>query len=127
MSNHKNIAQELHEIAPLLNQISKTPVQEVPADYFKQFKVQVSTDRAVVKKITPRKWMGYAAAAVVVGIMAFSGLLQKEKKSTNFDYERYANINVAEEINNLSDEALQEYFSNEISISGASNIVLEEE
>lgn len=127
MSNHKNIAQELHEIAPLLNQISKTPVQEVPADYFKQFKVQVSTDRAVVKKITPRKWMGYAAAAVVVGIMAFSGLLQKEKKSTNFDYERYANIDVAEEINNLSDEALQEYFSNEISISGASNIVLEEE
>ena len=128
MSNNKNIEQELNEIAPLLNQISKKPVQEVPADYFKQFKVQVSAEQAVVKKVIWMKWVAYAAAAVFAGLMINTALRFNQPKSIPFDYDRYANIDVAKELNNISDEELQEYLNTSSTLLGAgSNMLIEEE
>jgi hypothetical protein len=128
MSNNKNIEQELNEIAPLLNQLTKTPVQEVPADYFKQFKVQVSAEQALVKKIIWKKWAAYAAAAVFAGLMIHTGLRFNQPKSIPFDYDRYANVDVAKELNNISDEELQEYLNTSNTLLGAgSNILIEEE
>jgi hypothetical protein len=128
MSNNKNIEQELNEIAPLLNQLTKTPVQEVPADYFKQFKVQVSAEQAVVKKIIWKKWVAYAAAAVFAGLMIHTGWRFNQPKDFPFDYDRYANVDVAKELNNISDEELQEYLNTSNTLLGAgSNILIEEE
>lgn len=128
MSNNKNIEQELNEIAPLLNQISKIPVQQVPADYFKQFKAQVSTEQAVVKKIIWKKWVAYAAVAVFAGLMIHTGWRFNQPKNIPFDYDRYANVDVAKELNNISDKELQEYLNTSNTLLGAgSNILIEEE
>lgn len=128
MSNNKNIEQELNEIAPLLNQISKIPVQQVPADYFKQFKAQVSTEQAVVKKIIWKKWVAYAAAAVFAGLMIHTGWRFNQPKNIPFDYDRYANLDVAKELNNISDKELQEYLNTSNALLGAgSNMLIEEE
>lgn len=85
---------ELEPIAPLLNTISKVPVYTTPEGYFEQLKPAVgeNTDEQVTAKLASfknyRRWIQYAAAAMVGGILvtgAFfftdsSSYLEQEKK-----------------------------------------------
>ena len=71
MENKHIISEELEQIAPLLNKVSKKPVQLVPAGYFEQLNFQKpNTAAPLVKMNKSRNVFRWAAAAVVTGILA---------------------------------------------------------
>lgn len=120
MNNRKDINEELKTIAPLLKDISRQPVQSVPEGYFEQFSVQLPVTAApVVKMSQVRKWMGYAAAALVAGILVTAGFIFTDKDVQRFNYEQYSRIDVPAEMNKLSDDELQSYLATATVLSGA--------
>lgn len=104
---------ELEEIAPLLNTISKQEVYAVPAGYFGQANFagaaqsQKTTGKVISLKIA-RKWMQYAAAAVVTGVLVTGAFLYTDN-NPNFEYEKYSSIDVSSEINKASEEDMESY------------------
>jgi len=69
--------EELEAVSPLLSSISKRPVYSVPKGYFENFKPGVEEKKETkVVSITGRKWLRYAAAAVIVGAILMAGLIQ---------------------------------------------------
>ena len=76
---HKTAAEELKELSPFLSGLKKEMPYSVPAGSFEQLDSVTNTKEikpaAKVVYITRQKWFRYAAAAVVVGIIAVGGLL----------------------------------------------------
>lgn len=68
--------EELQSISPLLSSLDKRPVYAVPEGYFENFDVANGRNHTKEKvvSITSRKWFRYAAAAVIVGAIALTGL-----------------------------------------------------
>ena len=111
------INNELDEIAPLLNQISRKPVHSLPQGYFESFNVQLPKVQATVINMPfVRKWMTYASAAIVAGILVTAGFLYTDKNSRSFDYEKYSKIDVAAALNNLSVDELETYLNSASSL-----------
>src|SRR5580765_3384597 len=65
--DYQTSREELESVSPLLSSISKRPVYSVPKRYFENFKPGVEEETKVVS-ITGRKWLRYAAAAIIVGV-----------------------------------------------------------
>jgi len=74
--DYQTSREELESVSPLLNTISKRPVYSVPKGYFENFKpgVEEKKDPKVVL-ITGRKWLRYAAAAIIAGVILMAGLI----------------------------------------------------
>jgi hypothetical protein len=69
--------EELEAVSPFLSSIGKRPVYSVPKGYFENFKPGVEEKKETkVVSITGRKWLRYAAAAVIVGVILMAGLIQ---------------------------------------------------
>lgn len=75
--DYQNSREELESISPLLNNLSKRPVFSVPGGYFENFSVPGKQEKieARIISMTGRKWLRYAAAAVVTGVIALAGLM----------------------------------------------------
>jgi len=76
--DYRTSKEELAEISPLLERIDKRPVYSVPGGYFENLNVTPGVEQGVDSKVvslSPRRWFRYAAAAVVIGIIALGGLL----------------------------------------------------
>jgi hypothetical protein len=74
--------EELESISPLLSSLKKQVPYSVPVDYFKNLdldKEKKQDTGAKVVLISSRKWIRYAAAAVVVGLITIAGLLYFKK------------------------------------------------
>ena len=108
---------ELVSIAPLLASINKTNVYSVPENYFASINIlQAVTQKPTAKIISMgvvRKWVSYAAAAAMTGVLITGAFLYTSNKNS-FD--------INKEVNKLSDEELQGYLS-----SNAHVITLNEE
>ena len=74
--DYQTSREELESVSPLLSSISKRPVYSVPKGYFENFKpgVEEKKDTRVVS-ITGRKWLRYAAAAIIVGVILMAGFI----------------------------------------------------
>ena len=74
--DYQTSREELESVSPLLSSISKRPVYSVPKGYFENFKpgVEEKKDTKVVS-ITGRKWLRYAAAAIIVGVILMAGFI----------------------------------------------------
>jgi len=75
--------EELMELSPLLSGIKKEMLYSVPAGYFENIGSAVKTETAKTAKVismTGHNWFRYAAAAVVIGIVAVSGFFLFIKK-----------------------------------------------
>ena len=75
--DYQTSKEELESISPLLNSLNKRPVYSVPQGYFENFtfsEVSENTKPKVVS-IGSRKWLKYAAAATVTGLIALSALM----------------------------------------------------
>jgi hypothetical protein len=72
--DHQTSKEELASVSPLLSSISKRPVYSVPRGYFENFKPGVEEETKVVS-ITGRKWLRYAAAAIIVGVILMTGFI----------------------------------------------------
>jgi hypothetical protein len=76
--DYQTSKEELATISPLLESLNNRPVYSVPKGYFENFKFATTpkqkSDSRVVS-LPQRKWFRYAAAAVVTGIIAITGLM----------------------------------------------------
>jgi hypothetical protein len=82
------VTEELTAISPLVAGIKKENVYTVPAHYFANFKVAIpaAEKTKVVAMRPPVRWLRYAAAAAVIGILAISGMfLFKNNHTTGSD------------------------------------------
>ena len=74
--DYQTSREELESVSPLLSSISKRPVYSVPKGYFENFKPGVEEKKETkVVSITGRKWLRYAAAAIIVGVILMAGLI----------------------------------------------------
>lgn len=129
MENKKDIAQELEEIAPLLNRINKKPVQTVPEGYFEQLNIQkpVTTVAPVVSMKKATSWYGWASAAVVTGILVLGGLQlmnasQKPLESAvGMNYAELTSMNVTDWVQQMPNESIDEYLQSANALAGSEN------
>jgi hypothetical protein len=80
---HQTAQEELENISPLLGGLKKQTTYTVPAGYFENlqpaaFNENTDTKTKVIS-ITSRRWFRYAAAALVIGFVATTGLLLLNK------------------------------------------------
>lgn len=107
---------ELSVIAPLLNTISKQKIFSVPAGYFEQAKFTIPTQN--VKKETKvftiqiaRRWMQYATAAIVAGILVTGAFLFTNNKSY-LDFENQEKLSLSSELKKVSESELETFINN---------------
>jgi hypothetical protein len=104
------IAAELASVAPMLSTISSRNVYTVPAGYFEQwqFVPPVLQPARLVPLRAARRWMQYAAAAVVAGVLITSAFLFTGQSS----FKKYSRMDVPSEIHKLSENDLASYLYN---------------
>ena len=81
------VEEELQSIAPALSKMDKTMPYAVPEGYFENLSQRISTNenKPATKFISlyKRKWVRYAAAAVITGVVFLSGYLIINKNNSN--------------------------------------------
>ena len=100
---NNEVIDELKEIAPTLNTITKQEVYIVPNGYFENIKTSIPTKQTskIVMFGKPKKWFSYAAAALVVGILAFGGIKYMQANNNAVVYEKI--------VEKTSNEEIQQY------------------
>ena len=104
-----NVEDELENVAPLLNSISKQSPYSVPHGYFADFKMQAPTVHKT-KIVVFGKWrklVSYAAAAVFAGILAI-GAIKYIKASYS--------LNIENEFAKTSESDIKNYLDNQPSV-----------
>jgi hypothetical protein len=104
--NQQKVSEELQEISPFLAKLSKENVYKIPQHYFNSLQsLEAVKVENKVKSISTRfvsKWISYAAAAVITGVLITGAYMYTNHKG-NFD--------LTNEINKVSDDELQNYLS----------------
>ena len=72
--DHQTSKEEIETLSPLLSGLKNKTPYSVPARYFEALETNVEKKETKVISITKRKWYRLAVAAVVIGIIAISGL-----------------------------------------------------
>ncbi|MDB5212005.1 MAG: hypothetical protein JWQ30_2832 [Sediminibacterium sp.] len=113
MGELNGLAAELNEVAPLLNTISKSEVYTVPAGYFDQMDLSAVTRKEgkVITLRIARKWMQYAAAAVMAGILVTGAFLYNDGNSSLTGIKADSS-DVSFEMNKVSEAELVTYLDN---------------
>jgi hypothetical protein len=88
-SEFTNGDEELKTLSPLLQELKKENPYTVPEGYFENLSAPVVKETKVVS-ITSRKWFKMAAAAVVIGIVAITGVLVLNQNKVNIDKDPHA-------------------------------------
>lgn len=128
---------ELAEVAPLLNTISRQMPYQVSPDYFKSFTI----DKAVQKinnhtpgKIINNGWFTrsykFAAAAVIAGVLIVSTFLFAPETGTEHTSANYtSSINIPAAVNKVSEADITEFLDNNAIIpeASASNLTSDNE
>lgn len=94
--------EELETLSPLLSGLKKETLYSIPAGYFDSLQTKQETK---VVSITSRKWFRYAAAAMIVGIVALATLLINNSQKS---FDRFE-AKVDKEIKKASDKELIEF------------------
>jgi len=72
--DHQTSEEEIETLSPLLSSLKNKNPYSTPAGYFEKLETGVEKKEAKVISITKRRWYRLAVAAVVVGVVAISGL-----------------------------------------------------
>ena len=108
---NNEVTAELTELSPLLAGIKKENVYTVPAHYFDNFKVAIPPAAEKTKVVVMRpavRWMRYAAAAAVVGIIAISGMFLFKNNDAG-DIAATTTISYTAPLSSVSDAAITSY------------------
>lgn len=118
-TDKKEFVDELEDIAPLLNTISKKNIYTVPENYFKNLEVNKikQSPAKIISFSFARRWVSYAAAAIIAVVLITGGFLY-ENKTNSFD--------VSKALNNFSDEDLHSYVDNNALMFNAEGNVLDQ-
>ncbi len=113
--DENEIKEELNAIAPLLNTIRKEAIYQVPDGYFKQsdFIASIKNEKRPAK-IVPihlaKKWIQYASAAVVAGILVTAAFLFTDTKNYQ-EFEKYNQVDFSSALTSVKDEDLVKYLN----------------
>ena len=110
--DYKTAKEELETLSPLLSSLNKQAPYSVPQGYFETLHEEVRANtksETRVISITSRRWLRYAAAAVITGIIALAGLIYFNKQ--NEPVKNFARFekNLNKEIKKTSDKELTEF------------------
>ena len=72
--DHQTSKEEIETLSPLLSSLKNKNPYSIPAGYFEKLETGVEKKETKVISITKRRWYRLAVAAVVIGIVAISGL-----------------------------------------------------
>ena len=109
------VTTELKVLSPLLASIKKENVYSVPADYFANFRVGIpAIDKTAqvipLHRSRPIRWMRFAAAAVIVGIIAIGGIfLLKNNDTGGNDFASSIANTFSKPLSTISDDAIISY------------------
>ncbi|TWI81323.1 hypothetical protein IQ13_2340 [Lacibacter cauensis] len=113
--NNVAVTDELQELSPVLAGISKANVYEAPAGYFDTLTTAVTAklqpETKVVSLSVARKWMRYAAAAVVLSMLAFgiNYSLQKKNNAVAVAAKIKTEAQFNQQLASVSDDAIINY------------------
>jgi hypothetical protein len=85
----KNADEELENLSPLLQGLKKENPYNVPQGYFENLSAPFVKETKVVS-IASRKWFKMAAAAVLIGIVAITGVLVLNQNKVSIDKDPHA-------------------------------------
>jgi len=74
-NDYQTANEELETLSPLLSGLKKTMPYSVPQGYFESLAEKTNKPAAKVVSISQRKWLRYAAAAVVTGVIVLAGFI----------------------------------------------------
>jgi hypothetical protein len=72
--DHQTSEEEIETLSPLLSSLKNKNPYSTPAGYFEKLETGVEKKEIKVISITSHRWYRFAVAAVVIGIVAISGL-----------------------------------------------------
>jgi len=72
--DHQTSKEEIETLSPLLSSLKNKNPYSIPAGYFEKIETRLEKKEAKVISITKRRWYRLAVAAVIIGIVAISGL-----------------------------------------------------
>ncbi|MBK5271460.1 MAG: hypothetical protein JJE22_10645 [Bacteroidia bacterium] len=114
-SDYQTPKEELESLSPLLGSLKKQMPYSIPQDYFENLNkrplvIPNTKSETKIVSITSRKWFRYAAAAMVVGIIALAGFLYFGQKSSD-PVKSFAKFEkkLDKEIKTTSDKDLSEF------------------
>ncbi len=113
----QDVTQELEELAPVLNLVSKQmpysraalPELNMEALMEQTAMSEIPVIQMPVRKT--RKWIQYAAAAVVTGVVLATAFLYNSKTTDEVNSINYAHVDVSQEMSKLSEEELNTYLA----------------
>lgn len=130
VAGNNEVYQELQQLAPLLNTISKQPVFSIPENYFEaqpQLPVAIAEKAIlrtlpVVRKIN--RWFQYAAAALVAGIMVTAAFMFTDNSHSPVPGNAATkNLDVKKAVSVLSEDEIVNYLSTHPSTTEATTSV----
>ncbi len=115
-SDYQTAEEEINTLSPLLGGLNKQMPFNLPQNYFETLAGDISnklnnkTETKVVS-ITSRKWLRYAAAAIVTGVIALAGFLYLNTKFNSDPSRSFAKFEkkLNKEIKKTSDKELNEF------------------
>ena len=72
--DHQTSKEEIETLSPLLSSLKNKNPYSIPAGYFEKLETGVEKKETKVISITKRRWYRLAVAAVIIGIVAITGL-----------------------------------------------------
>lgn len=111
------VQQELEELAPLLNTISKKPVYRVPEGYFESLELTIplklgkpSASVFHFSRSTKRV-LQYAVAACTAAVLMFGAYMYSNQESQVISYREAKTMNLSEELSGLREEDINIYLN----------------
>lgn len=107
---------ELSVIAPLLNNINKQEIYTVPTGYFEQSNFtavaqNIKKEAKIFTLLVARRWLQYAAAAIVGGILIMGAFLYTDNKNY-LDFESQEKLSISTELKKISEGELELFINN---------------
>lgn len=101
--------EELETLSPLLSGLKKEMPYSVPAGYFENLGEKRTSGKTKVVSLGSRKWIRFAAAAIVTGIIVTTGyfFLSGDKVSVDSDSYKWVKVNTKKVSTEKIDEFIQ--------------------
>ena len=112
-STQNEVEKELAEIAPLINTISKHTPYKVPTGYFENLEAgKTESTTKVVSMSKGSRFIRYAAAAAITGLVAIGGIFYANNDSSDNSITSAPKFN-HQQVKQLSDEEIVNYLNSD--------------
>ena len=122
--DHQTSKEEIETLSPLLSSLKNKNPYSIPAGYFEKIETRLEKKEAKVISITKRRWYRLAVAAVIIGIVAISGLaiFRSKQVDPNKNPQAWIEKNVDKKV---SKDKIDEFVK--LAEDGATNVAYEKD